>query len=103
MGRAFEYRRAAKEKDGPICPEFFQSKLHHNIGSQRRWSGSRDELKIATSHQPGKSKQYAQRQYRSCYQRAEGKDGADFVEVSYEGKGPHGVLCVCGMCYRQYY
>lgn len=28
----------------------------------------------------------------AAIKRAEGKDGADFVEVSYEGKGPHGVL-----------
>lgn len=28
----------------------------------------------------------------AAIKRADGKDGADFVEVSYEGKGPHGVL-----------
>ena len=30
----------------------------------------------------------------SAIKRAEGKDAADFTEINYEGKGPHGVLVV---------
>ena len=72
MGRAFEYRRAAKEK---------------------RWGMmSRVFPKLAKAIKNAKAQNMPKDNIEKAIKRAAGKDAADYTEVNYEGKGPHGVL-----------
>lgn len=48
--------------------------------------------KLRTAIQNAKAQNMPKDNIESAIKRAEGKDAADYVEVNYEGKGPHGVL-----------
>ena len=93
MGRAFEYRRAAKEKRWDKMSKMFP-KLGKAITMAAKEGGS-DPLtnsKLRTAIQNAKSENMPKDNIEAAIKRATQKDIASFLEVNYEGKGPHGVL-----------
>ncbi len=93
MGRAFEYRRAAKEKRWDKMSKMFP-KLGKAITMAAKEGGS-DPLmnsKLRTAIQNAKAENMPKDNIEAAIKRATQKDVDSFVEVNYEGKGPHGVL-----------
>lgn len=93
MGRAFEYRRAAKEKRWDKMSKVFP-KLAKNITMAAK-EGGMDPLmnpRLRTAIQNAKGENMPKDNIEAAIKRAAGKDADTFVEVTYEGKGPHGVL-----------
>jgi YebC/PmpR family DNA-binding regulatory protein len=95
MGRAFEYRRAAKEKRWDKMSKIFP-KLAKAITVAAKEGGTDPEMnaKLRTAIQNAKAENMPKDNIDNAIKRAAGKDAADIVEVTYEGKGPHGVLVV---------
>jgi YebC/PmpR family DNA-binding regulatory protein len=93
MGRAFEYRRAAKEKRWDKMSKVFP-KLAKAITVAAKEGGADPEMnsKLRTAIQNAKAENMPKDNIEAAIKRASGKDAADFSEVNYEGKGPHGVL-----------
>ncbi|MBN2637113.1 MAG: YebC/PmpR family DNA-binding transcriptional regulator [Prolixibacteraceae bacterium] len=93
MGRAFEYRRAAKEKRWDKMSRIFP-KLAKKITIATKESGPDPDLNSAlrTAILNAKAQNMPKANIDAAIKRASGKDAADFSEVNYEGKGPHGVL-----------
>jgi len=93
MGRAFEYRRAAKEKRWDKMSKIFP-KLGKAITMAAKEGGmdSATNAKLRTAIQNAKSENMPKDNIEAAIKRAEQKDTASFTEVNYEGKGPHGVL-----------
>lgn len=94
MGRAFEYRRAAKEKRWGQMSRIFP-KLAKAITVAAKEGGTDPEMNAAlrTAIQNAKAQNMPKDNIENAIKRAEGKDAENFSEVTYEGKGPHGVLC----------
>jgi YebC/PmpR family DNA-binding regulatory protein len=92
MGRAFEYRRAAKEKRWASMSRIFP-KLSRLITLAAKEGGpdpdSNSKLRLVINQ--AKANNMPKDNIDSAIKRADGKDGADYTEVNYEGKGPHGV------------
>ncbi len=95
MGRAFEYRRAAKEKRWDKMSKIFP-KLARSITIAAKEGGTDPDMnaKLRTAIQNAKAQNMPKDNIEAAIKRAEGKDSDDYVEVLYEGKGPHGVLVV---------
>ncbi len=95
MGRAFEYRRAAKEKRWDKMSKVFP-KLAKAITVAAKDGGVDPEMnaKLRTAIQNAKAENMPKDNIENAIKRASGKDAADIVEITYEGKGPHGVLVV---------
>ena len=95
MGRAFEYRRAAKEKRWDKMSRVFP-KLAKAITMAAKEGGSDPDMNpsLRTAIQNAKAQNMPKDNISSAIKRAEGKDAADYTEITYEGKGPHGVLVV---------
>lgn len=93
MGRAFEYRRAAKEKRWDKMSRIFP-KLAKKITIAAKSGGADPELNAAlrTAILNAKAQNMPKSNIDAAIKRASGKDAADYTEVNYEGKGPHGVL-----------
>ena len=93
MGRAFEYRRAAKEKRWDKMSKLFP-KLAKSITVAAKEGGTDPEMnaKLRTAIQNAKAQNMPKDNIEAAIKRADGKDAEAFVEVNYEGKGPHGVL-----------
>ncbi|MFY0599974.1 MAG: YebC/PmpR family DNA-binding transcriptional regulator [Cyclobacteriaceae bacterium] len=93
MGRAFEYRRAAKEARWDKMSKLFP-KLAKAITVAVKEGGPEPEMnaKLRTAIQNAKTQNMPKDNIDNAIKRAAGNDTADFVEVNYEGKGPHGVL-----------
>lgn len=93
MGRAFEYRRAAKEKRWGKMSKIFP-KLGKAITVAAKEGGGDPEMnaKLRTAIQNAKAQNMPKDNIESAIKRATSKDVEAFVEVNYEGKGPHGVL-----------
>ncbi len=93
MGRAFEYRRAAKEKRWDKMSKIFP-KLAKAITVAAKEGGGDPEMnaKLRTAIQNAKAENMPKDNIENAIKRAEGKDAAEYTEVNYEGKGPHGVL-----------
>lgn len=93
MGRAFEYRKAAKEKRWATMSRIFP-KLSKAITVAAKEGGTDPEVnsKLRTAIANAKGQNMPKDNIASAIKRAEGKDAADFTEINYEGKGPHGVL-----------
>ncbi len=93
MGRAFEYRRAAKEKRWDKMSKIFP-KLAKAITVAAKEGGPDPDMnaKLRTAIQNAKAQNMPKDNIDSAIKRASGKDAETFVEVVYEGKGPHGVL-----------
>lgn len=93
MGRAFEYRRAAKEKRWDKMSRIFP-KLAKKVTIAAKAGGADPDLNSAlrTAILNAKAQNMPKTNIDAAIKRASGKDAADFTEVNYEGKGPHGVL-----------
>jgi YebC/PmpR family DNA-binding regulatory protein len=93
MGRAFEYRRAAKEKRWDKMSKVFP-KLGKAITMAAKESGTdpTTNAKLRTAIQNAKAQNMPKDNIEAAIKRAHAKDVADFSEIVYEGKGPHGVL-----------
>lgn len=93
MGRAFEYRRAAKEKRWDKMSKIFP-KLAKKITIAAKEGGPEPDLNAAlrTAILNAKAQNMPKTNIDAAIKRASGKDAADYSELNYEGKGPHGVL-----------
>ncbi len=89
MGRAFEYRRAAKEKRWGHMSRIFP-KLSRAITMAAKDPDM--NAKLRTAIQNAKAQNMPKDNIDAAIKRAAGKDASDYTEVNYEGKGPHGVL-----------
>lgn len=93
MGRAFEYRRAAKEKRWDKMSKMFP-KLGKAITMAAKEGGMdpTTNAKLRTAIQNAKAENMPKDNIEAAVKRAAQKDIASFTEINYEGKGPHGVL-----------
>ncbi|MEN9446088.1 MAG: hypothetical protein RL728_600 [Bacteroidota bacterium] len=93
MGRAFEYRRAAKEKRWDKMSKLFP-KLGKAITMAAKEGGDDPSMnaKLRTAIQNAKAQNMPKDNIEAAVKRATQKDLASFSEIIYEGKGPHGVL-----------
>ncbi|NBW72548.1 MAG: YebC/PmpR family DNA-binding transcriptional regulator [Flavobacteriia bacterium] len=93
MGRAFEYRRAAKEKRWDKMSKIFP-KLGKAITMAAKEGGidPSTNAKLRTAIQNAKSENMPKDNIEAAIKRSAQKDIASFTEINYEGKGPHGVL-----------
>ncbi len=93
MGRAFEYRRASKEKRWDKMSKIFP-KLAKAIQMAARDGGGDPEMnsKLRAAIQNAKAENMPKDNIESAIKRAIGKDAEAINEVTFEGKGPHGVL-----------
>jgi YebC/PmpR family DNA-binding regulatory protein len=93
MGRAFEYRRAAKEKRWDKMSKLFP-KLGKAITMAAKEGGDDPTMnaKLRTAIQNAKAQNMPKDNIEAAVKRATQKDLASFSEILYEGKGPHGVL-----------
>jgi YebC/PmpR family DNA-binding regulatory protein len=94
MGRAFEYRKAAKMKRWGQMSRIFP-KLAKSITVAAK-EGSPDpgmNPRLRTAIQNAKAQNMPKKNIDAAIDRASGKDAVDYSLVNYEGKGPHGVLC----------
>jgi YebC/PmpR family DNA-binding regulatory protein len=95
MGRAFEYRKAAKEKRWGKMSKVFP-RLAKNITLAAKEGGPDPDLnaKLRNAINAAKAENMPKDNIESAIKRALGKDADELVEVIYEGKGPHGVLVI---------
>jgi len=93
MGRAFEYRRAAKEKRWDKMSKVFP-KLAKQITIAAKEGGGDPETnpRLRNAIHMAKAQNMPKDNVENAIKRALGKDADSLVEVLYEGKGPHGVL-----------
>ncbi len=95
MGRAFEYRRAAKEKRWDKMSKIFP-KLGKAITVAAKEGGPDPEMnpQLRTAIQNAKAQNMPKDNIEAAIKRSLGKDADAYTQVLYEGKGPHGVLIV---------
>ncbi len=93
MGRAFEYRKAAKMKRWGNMSRVFP-KLAKAIEMAAKAGVPDPEMNSAlrTAILNAKAENMPKANIDAAIKRASGKDAANFAEVNFEGKGPHGVL-----------
>lgn len=93
MGRAFEYRRAAKEKRWDKMSKVFP-KLAKAITVAAKQGGSDMDTnsKLRTAILAAKAQNMPKDNIEAAIKRALGKDAQDIKEICYEGKAPHGAL-----------
>jgi YebC/PmpR family DNA-binding regulatory protein len=91
MGRAFECRRRAKESRWATMSKVFP-KLAKSITLAAKDGGpdpeSNARLRVAIAN--AKAQNLSRENIEAAIKRAAGKDASEIVEISYEGKGPHG-------------
>lgn len=95
MGRAFEYRRAAKEKRWDKMSKLFP-KLAKAITVAAKLGGPDPEMNagLRAAILNAKSNNMPKDNIEAAIKRAAGKDASEISEINYEGKGPHGVLLI---------
>lgn len=93
MGRAFEYRRAAKEKRWDKMSKLFP-KLGKAITMAAKEGGSDPDMNstLRTAIKNAKAQNMPKDNIDAAIKRATSKDAEAYSEINYEGKGPHGVL-----------
>ncbi len=93
MGRAFEYRKAAKMKRWGNMSKVFP-KLGKVITMAAKEGGSDPEMnpKLRTAILNAKSENMPKDNIDAAIKRASAKDLKDMMEVNFEGKAPHGAL-----------
>ncbi|MFK7770715.1 MAG: YebC/PmpR family DNA-binding transcriptional regulator [Saprospiraceae bacterium] len=93
MGRAFEYRRAAKEKRWASMSKIFP-KISRQITMAAKEGGPDPEMnpKLRLAIKNAKAANMPKDNIKKAIERASGKDATDYSLVNYEGKGPHGIL-----------
>ena len=102
MGRAFEFRKGRKMKRWGMMSRVFP-KLGKAITMAAKAGGGDPDMNAAlrTAIQNAKAQNMPKENIDKAIKRATSKDVEAFHEINYEGKGPHGVLVFCRMCYRQ--
>lgn len=95
MGRAFEYRRAAKEKRWDKMSKLFP-KLGKAITMAAKEGGPDPDMNatLRTAIKNAKAQNMPKDNIEAAIKRATAKDAEAFSEIVYEGKGPHGVLVI---------
>lgn len=96
MGRAFEYRKAAKLKRWGQMSRVFP-KLGKMITMAAKEGGSPDpemNSKLRTAIANAKAQNMPKDNIEAAIKRAFSKDSADIKEIKYEAKGPYGTLMV---------
>ncbi len=95
MGRAFEYRRAAKEKRWDKMSKVFP-RLAKSITMAAKDGGGDPDMnpKLRAAIQNAKAENMPKDNIENAIKRALGKDADQIQEVHYEGKGPHGALLI---------
>ncbi len=95
MGRAFEYRRAAKEKRWGNMSRIFP-KLAKIITIAAKEGGGDPDMnpKLRTAILSAKAQNMPKDNIEAAIKRANGKDASEIMEVSYEAKAPHGVQLI---------
>ena len=93
MGRAFEYRKAAKMKRWGTMSKLFP-RLGKAITLAAKEGGPDPDMnpKLRSAIQTAKGQNMPKDNIDAAIKRASGKDADSIVEVNYEGKGPHGLL-----------
>ena len=93
MGRAYEYRKASKEKRWDKMSKLFP-KLGKIIQIAAKEGGPDPDLnaKLRTAILNAKAQNMPKDNIDAAIKRAAGKDTVNYTEICYEGKGPHGVL-----------
>lgn len=93
MGRAFEYRRAAKEKRWDKMSKLFP-KLGKAITIAAKEGGPDPDMNatLRTAIKNAKAQNMPKDNIEAAIKRASAKDADAYSEIVYEGKGPHGVL-----------
>lgn len=93
MGRAFEYRKAAKLKRWGNMSRVFP-RLGRAITAAAKEGGVDPDLnpKLRTAILNAKAENMPKDNIDAAIKRATSKDSADMKGVNYEGKGPHGLL-----------
>ncbi len=93
MGRAFEYRRASKEKRWDKMSKVFP-KLAKAITLAAKEGGVDPDTnpRLRNAIQMAKQQNMPKDNIDNAIKRAVAKDAESLVEVVYEGKGPYGVL-----------
>ncbi|MCJ7766089.1 MAG: YebC/PmpR family DNA-binding transcriptional regulator, partial [Thiovulaceae bacterium] len=93
MGRAFEYRKASKEKRWGNMSRIFP-KLGKAIEKAAKEGGGDPGMnaRLRTAILNAKSENMPKDNITAAIKRATGKDAKDMLEVTFEGKGPHGAL-----------
>ena len=96
MGRAFEYRKAAKMKRWGTMSRLFP-KLGKIITMAAKEGGSPDpdmNSKLRTAIMNAKAQNMPKDNIDAAIKRAFAKDSADIKEITYEAKAPHGVQMI---------
>jgi YebC/PmpR family DNA-binding regulatory protein len=93
MGRAFEYRKAAKMKRWGAMSRVFP-KLAKSIEIAAKAGGADPETNSAlrTAILNAKAENMPKSNVEAAIKRATGKDSANYTDVNFEGKGPYGSL-----------
>lgn len=93
MGRAFERRKSSKMKRWDKMSKVFP-KLAKNITIAAKEGEPDPELnhKLRAAIQNAKAENMPKENIEAAIKRAVSKDSDDIAEITYEGKGPHGVL-----------
>lgn len=93
MGRAFEYRRASKEKRWDKMSKLFP-KLGRSITMAAKAGTPDPDMNPAlrTAILNAKAENMPKDKIDAAIKRASGKDALDLAQVNYEGKGAHGAL-----------
>lgn len=93
MGRAFEYRKAAKMKRWGKMSRVFP-KLAKAITMAAKEGGTDPGMNAAlrTAIQNAKAQNMPKDNIEAAVKRASSKDVEAYAQLNYEGKGPHGVL-----------
>ena len=93
MGRAFEYRKAAKLKRWGNMSKIFP-KLGKIITMAAKEGGSDPDLnpKLRTAILNAKAENMPKDNIEAAIKRATAKDAKDMLEVTFEAKAPHGAL-----------
>jgi YebC/PmpR family DNA-binding regulatory protein len=93
MGRAFEYRKAAKMKRWGNMSKVFP-KLGKIITMAAKEGGADPDMnpRLRTAILNAKAENMPKDNIEAAIKRASAKDTASMAEVNFEGKAPHGVL-----------
>ncbi len=93
MGRAFEYRRAAKEKRWGKMSRLFP-RLGKTITMAAKEGGTDPEMNasLRTAIQNAKAQNMPKDNIEAAISRATASEAEVYNEATFEGKGPHGVL-----------
>ena len=93
MGRAFEYRKAAKLKRWGTMSRLFP-KLGKMITIAAKEGGPDPDMnpKLRTAILNAKAQNMPKDNIEAAIKRAIGKDAAEIKEIAYEAKGPYGTL-----------